>query len=192
MVMAEKTPGKSDNPAAGTPPTSPGSVDVAFPPDEEGVSTLIGYCDKGHLPAYFGRDVSLEKYNDWLLNKEDGLRVSYDKDRRKVLLREGCYRSHGTTRLELAIAMEIAFAPHGYAAALGQITTPAGGQNVTPDAYLNSGVGVYPVLGEIGQSQSEAQLNERADQLLTLVPGAQVVILIKIFDRSTFVMSTFV
>ena len=181
--MAEKTPDKS-NPAAETPPTSPGSVDVAFPPDEEGVSSLIGYCGKGNLPAYFGEEVSVEKYNDWLLNKEDGLRVSYDKDKRKVLLREGCYRSHGTTRLELMIAMKMAFAPHGYVGGFGQITTPVGQQNVTPDAWLGSGIGVYPVLAEVGQSQSETQLNERADQLLTLVPGTRVIILIKIFDAA--------
>lgn len=182
--MADKTPVKSDNPAE-TPPASPGSVDVGFPPDDEGVSTLIGYCNKGILPAHFGENVSIEKYNDWLLNKEDGLRVSYDGDKRKVLLREGCYQSHGTTRLELLIAMKVAFAPHGYSAVLGQITTPTGEQNVTPDAYLGSAAGTYPVLAEVGQSQTEAQLNQRADLLLALVPGAQVVILVKIFDTTS-------
>jgi len=184
--MADETPVKSDNPAgAGTPPTSPGSVDViGFPPDKEGISTLIGYCDKGVLPAYFGEEISLEKYNDWLLNKEDGLRVSYDKAKRKVLLREGCYQSHGTTRFKLLIAMKAAFALHGYSAMFGQITTPAGEQNVTPDAYLGSGPGTYPVMAEVGLSQDVAMLNGRANTLLRLVPGAQVIILVKIFDTT--------
>jgi len=178
------SPVKHEDPVAKTPPTSPGHVDVAFPPDEEGVSTLIGYCDKGELPAYFGGDVSLEQYNDWLQNKEDGLRVTYDVDKKKVLLREGCLRSHGTTRLKLINALEAAYAPYNYFSGLGQIETPDGMQNVTPDGVMASGPETFPVLAEVGQSQTEDQLTQRANVLLGSVPGARVVVLVKIFDTN--------
>lgn len=143
--MMTDTPRHSDNNAtAASPPNSPGSVDVAFPPDKEDVSTLIGYCGKGALRAYFGQNVSMDDYNKWLLNKEDGLRVSYDEDQQRILLREGCFLSHGTTRRYLSNALE------------------ARAQNS------------FPVLAEVGQSQSQAQLNDRAKLLLGSVPGARV------------------
>lgn len=112
------------------------------------------------------------------------MRASYDASKKRVLLREGCYLSHGTTRVNLLAAMEAAFAPQNYYAGLGQITTPDGAQNVTPDCLLASGPAAFPVLAEVGQSQSVEQLNQRANLLLTSVPRAHVVILVKIFDTA--------
>lgn len=100
-MSADSQQASKINPASSSsPPNSPGieRLEVAFPPDDEGVSALIGYCNKGMLPVKFGRDVSLESYNKWLLNSETGLRVSYDIGDRCVLLREGCYPSHSSTR----------------------------------------------------------------------------------------------
>ena len=174
------------NPASsGSAPNSPGieRVEVAFPPDEEGVSTLIGYCNKGELPVKFGRDVSLEKYNDWLRNSETGLRFSYDVEDRCVLLREGCYQSHGSTRAALIIALTAAFP--AFEVGLGQIETARGVQNITPDVEAVGNMPGFPLLAEVGQSQDEDSLNARANLILSHVPGAECIILIKIFDTTT-------
>lgn len=178
------TPARSSNPAE-PPPSSPESVDVvdvAFPPDEEGVSTLIGYCNKAVLPVKYGRDVSLQTYNDWLLNSETGLRVSYDVEHRCVLLRESCYKSHGSTRAALIGSLTAAFP--NFEIGLGQIETANGVQNITPDVEAVGNMDGFPLLAEVGQSQDEAALNARANLILSHVPGAECVILINIFDTN--------
>eukprot|EP00542_Grammatophora_oceanica_P021582 CAMPEP_0194052122 /NCGR_PEP_ID=MMETSP0009_2-20130614/44061_1 /TAXON_ID=210454 /ORGANISM="Grammatophora oceanica, Strain CCMP 410" /LENGTH=132 /DNA_ID=CAMNT_0038699555 /DNA_START=165 /DNA_END=560 /DNA_ORIENTATION=+ len=81
--------------------------------------------------------------------------------------------------------METAFAAHNYFGGSGQIVTPANSQNVTSDCILAAGPAAFPVLAEVGQSQSIDALNTRAKLLLTSVPGARVVILVKIFDDTT-------
>ena len=100
-----------------------------------------------------------------------------------MLLRKGCAASYLVTRVELRGALKQAFATH-YFAAGGRLVTPPGSQNVTPDCTFASAPGTFPLLAEVGQSQTVPQLNERANVLLQMVPGARVVILIKIFDTS--------
>ena len=51
-----------------------------------GVSTLIGYCDKGELPIQFSQNVTTESYSEWLVEKEDGLCV-FDVEKGRVVLR---------------------------------------------------------------------------------------------------------
>ena len=106
----------------------------------------------------------------------------------KGLLCKACYCSYGTTRLELMMAIKVAFALHSSASSrlcfrVWAEHDTSGEQNITPDAILGSSVGANRVLGEVGQSQSKAKPNEQADEFLTLVLGAQVIILIKIFDN---------
>ena len=109
--------------------------------------------------------------------------MSFDVEKGRVLLREGCSASHLVTRVELRGALKQAYAAH-YFAAGGRLVTTSGSQNVTPDCTFASAPGTFPLLAEVGQSQTVPQLNERANVLLQLVPGARVVILIKIFDTS--------
>lgn len=159
-------------------------IGVPFPPDDDDVSKLIGFCDDKKLPVAFGKNVPLEKYNDWLGHSETGLRVAHDMHRKYVILREGCALSRGTTRMAFRTSLKNAFAGT-YASANGRIVTPAGFQNFTPDCAMGQFVGGnrhYPVLAEVGASQTEADLNARAAGLLAAVPGVAVVVLIKIHD----------
>ena len=175
----------SESSAAGSSPLK--VVDVPFPPVDTDVSKLVSYCDNEKLPVAFGKNVPLEKYNDWLGHSETGLRVSYDMQHKYVILREGCAMSHGTTRTAFKTSLETAFAGI-YAAGNGRIKTPADFQDFTPDCWMGQFVGGnrhFPVLAEVGASQTEAELNSRATDLLAAVPGVAVVVLIKTHDDAS-------
>ena len=125
----------------------------------------------------------MEKYNEWLRSSETGLRVSYDVEDRCVLLREGSYLAHGSTRAALIITLTAAFP--AFEVGLGQIETATGVQNIHPDVEAVGNMPGFPLLAEVGQSQDENALNARANLILSHVPGAECVILIKIFDTTT-------
>lgn len=167
---------------------SPVKIDVGFPPSDKEVGVIIELCGRQQLPLYFGENVELDDFNEWIGKSETGLRVSYVATHKAVLLREVCNPSHAETRMELRQAMKTAFVgthkPRG-----GRIQTPVGFQDVTPDVALSetdiAGVTTFPVVAEVGGSQSEAKLLQRAKLLFAAVPGVQVVILVKVHDDTT-------
>jgi len=71
---------------------------VGFPPNDKELCKILGLCNQGQIPATFGEKVDLDEYNTLLENSTLGLRLSYDHDLERVLVREGCTISHGTTR----------------------------------------------------------------------------------------------
>lgn len=154
---------------------------VDFPPNEEDISKLIGFRSAGR----FGKNVSLKAYNDWLGKSETGLRLQYDDLSKEIIIRERCSPSHYDVRVSLRSSLKAAF--NGtYAKSGGRIHTAADVQDYTPDSSLKvPGAQLYPVVAEVGGSQSINQLNARARELLLNLPGIHVVLLVKVHDDAT-------
>lgn len=160
--------------------------DIEFPPSSEDFSTILRHCNAGALPLRFGKGVSVAVYNNWLGKSETGLRLHYDEDGEQIIVREGCLPSHDNVRHTFLLCLKNAFAGH-YVKYGGRLETPGGGQDFTPDCSMvvrdADGVLNFPVVDEIGGSQSQRQLTARAAALLATLPGLQVVVLVDVHDE---------
>ena len=110
--------------------------EIIFPPDDAALQAIALACDRGSCPFRIGHNVSVDLFNIWLADSENGLRVDYDEASQQVVVREACISSHGTTRAKIRDLLEGLYLPHGYMAGLGRIITPAGRPNLSPDASV--------------------------------------------------------
>jgi len=115
---------------------APPHHEIIFPPDAAALQAIALQCGRGLCPFSIGRNVSVELFNQWLADSEDGLRVDYDELNQQVIIREACIESHGAARLVIGNLLHSLYQPYGYTAVLGQITTAAGRPNLSPDAYV--------------------------------------------------------
>ena len=168
----------------------PPSHHIVFPPDASALHAIALECDRGSCPFKIGRNVSIDLFNQWLADSEDGLRVDYDEVNQQVVVREACSTSHGCIRRKIGNLLETVYLPHGYRAVMGRIVTAAGRPDLSPDGFIGcrlptTGADHDVIALEVGASQTAAALSTRAETLLRDIPSLQFVVLVKVHDDTT-------